>query len=128
MSVKDLISKAVVYARPDDSIKKVAEIMYSNNVGSVLILDESNRLVGIFTERDLVRVVALGIDLNKPVKEVMSTKVITASLNDSIVDAANKMLENWIRHLPVVDEKGRPVGVVSIRDVLKAYAASCVFP
>ena len=75
-----------------------------------------------------MRVVALGIDLEIPVERVMTVRPITASLNEGVVEVAYKMVENWVRHLPVVDESGRVVGVVSIRDVLRAYLAGSAFP
>jgi CBS domain-containing protein len=126
--VKEVMSKAVVSAPPNTSIRRVAELMHSKNIGSVLVVDERGNLVGIFTERDLVRVVALGIDLEIPAERVMTVRPITASLNEGVVEVAYKMVENWVRHLPVVDESGRVVGVVSIRDVLRAYLAGSAFP
>uniref|UniRef100_A0A7J3Z761 CBS domain-containing protein n=1 Tax=Ignisphaera aggregans TaxID=334771 RepID=A0A7J3Z761_9CREN len=122
------MSKAVVSVPPNTSIRRVVELMHSKNIGSVLVVDERGNLVGIFTERDLVRVVALGIDLETPVERVMTVRPITASLNEGVVEVAYKMVENWVRHLPVVDESGRVVGVVSIRDVLRAYLAGSAFP
>jgi len=126
--VKEIMSKAVVSVPPNTSIRRVVELMHSKNIGSVLVVDERGNLVGIFTERDLVRVVALGIDLETPVERVMTVRPITASLNEGVVEVAYKMVENWVRHLPVVDESGRVVGVVSIRDVLRAYLAGSAFP
>ncbi|MEM0027138.1 MAG: CBS domain-containing protein [Ignisphaera sp.] len=128
MSVKDIMKTEVITANAEASIRDVARIMSEKNIGSILIVDNSNRIIGIFTERDLVRVVALGIDLNTPIKNVMTTNVISAYLSDSIATIAIKMLEKGIRHMPVVDEHNRVVGVVSIRDVLRAYAAGCEFP
>ncbi len=122
------MSRRIIIAEPSTPIKRVAEIMYENRVGSIIIVDFSGKVAGIFTERDLVRVVALGIDLSLPVEKVMTTTVITASLREDLGSVVSKMIENWIRHVPVVDETGRPIGMVSIRDALRAYIAGCSMP
>ncbi len=127
-TVRDIMTKSLVTAKPDTSVKHVVELMRERNVGSVLVVDESGKLVGIFTERDLVKLVAEGKSLDVPVKEVMTTKLVVAHESDSIASIANKMIENWIRHIPVVDEQGRPIGIVSIRDVLRHIVASSAFP
>lgn len=128
MSVKDIMRTEVVTASAEASIKDVAKIMSEKNIGSVLIVDESNRVIGIFTERDLVKVVALGIDINTPIKSVMTTNVISAYPTDNIAAIAIKMLEKGVRRMPVVDEYNRLLGIISIRDVLRAYTAGCEFP
>lgn len=128
MSVKDIMKTEVITANAETSIKDVAKIMSEKNIGSILIVDDSNRVIGIFTERDLVKVVALGIDLNTPIKNVMTTNVISAYPTDNIAAIAIKMLEKGIRHMPVVDEYNRLLGIISIRDVLRAYTAGCEFP
>lgn len=128
MSVKDIMKTGIITAKVDTGIRDVAKIMYENNIGSIIIVDELNNIVGIFTERDLVKVVALGIDLDAPIKNVMTTNVITAQPNDDITTIAITMLEKGIRHIPVVNKDNRVVGIISIRDVLRAYAASCEFP
>jgi CBS domain-containing protein len=88
----------------------------------VLIIDDDGKPLGIFTERDLVRVVAENLGLDIPLSKVMSRKLITANTSESIVSAAMKMIENNIRHLPVIEE-GRAVGMVSIRDIVRALMA-----
>ncbi|MEL9940789.1 MAG: CBS domain-containing protein [Ignisphaera sp.] len=128
MSVKDIMRTEVVTASTKASIEDVAKIMSEKNIGSILIVDESNRVIGIFAERDLVKVVALGIDINTPIKNVMTTNVISAYPTDNIAAIAIKMLEKGIRHMPVVDEYNRLLGIISIRDVLRAYTAGCEFP
>jgi CBS domain-containing protein len=101
--------------------------MYAANVGSVVVLDRSGRPVGIVTERDVVRFLAQEVDLKTPLENVARKNLITASPEDSVVSAAVKMIENNIRHMPVV-EGGRLIGVISIRDVLRALVAAEAFP
>ncbi|WP_069807718.1 CBS domain-containing protein [Vulcanisaeta thermophila] len=122
MRVKELIKDGVISCKSTDPIMCAVSKMYTNNVGSVVIIDEDGKPTGIFTERDLVRIVAEGISLNTPLSKVMSKKLITANPDESIISAAMKMLENNIRHLPVT-ESSRVVGIVSIRDILRSLMA-----
>ncbi|BDR93253.1 CBS domain-containing protein [Vulcanisaeta souniana] len=119
MRIKELIKDGVISCKTTDPITCAVAKMYMNNVGSVLITDENEKPAGIFTERDLVRVVAEGINLDTPLVKVMSRKLITANASESIVSAAMKMIENNIRHLPVVEEN-RAIGMISIRDLVRA--------
>ena len=122
MRIKELIRDGVISCKSTDPITCAVAKMYMNNVGSVLIIDEDEKPVGIFTERDLVRVVAEGISLDTPLMKVMSRKLITANTSESVISAAMKMIENNIRHLPVVEEN-KAVGMVSIRDLVRALMA-----
>ncbi|GAB6945899.1 CBS domain-containing protein [Vulcanisaeta sp. JCM 16161] len=122
MRIKELIRDGIISCKSTDPITCAVAKMYMHNVGSVLVIDEDERPVGIFTERDLVRVVAEGISLDTPLMKVMSRKLITANVSESVISAAMKMIENNIRHLPVVEE-GRAVGMVSIRDLVRALMA-----
>ncbi len=114
--------------KPGTTIREAVERMYRAQVGSVLVVDDEMRLLGIFTERDLVRVVATGVPLDTPIEREMTTKLITASPDESVAIVASRMIEHGIRHIPVVDESGRLVGIVSIRDVLRHVVASGSWP
>ena len=122
MRIKELIKDGVISCKSTDPITCAVAKMYMNNVGSVLVIDEDGKPAGIFTERDLVRVIAEGISLDTPLVKVMSKRLITANTSESILSAAMKMLENNIRHLPVTEE-GRVVCMVSIRDLVRALMA-----
>ncbi len=127
-TVKQVMTRDLVTVPPNASIREAARAMHTRKVGSVLVVDESGKLIGIFTERDLVKVVAEGKSLEEPVSEAMSKDLIVAKEGDSITAIAHKMLERWIRHIPVVDDEGKPIGIVSIRDVLRHVVASGSFP
>ena len=80
---------------------------------------EGDRPVGIFTEKDLLRAVARGEDLNRPVEELGTYgKLLTVKDSDPVGRAAQLMHGNNVRHLVVVDDQGRAVGVISIRDII----------
>ncbi len=130
MSVKDLLKEGnVIACRASDPVRCAVQKMYAYNVGSVLVLGDDGSLVGIFTERDLVRLLAEGGNLDVRLERVATKEpLITASPNESLMSVAMKMLENNIRHIPVV-EGGRVLGVLSIRDVLRALIArDVVYP
>ncbi len=108
----------LVTLSPGETVEKAVKVMHENNIGSVLIVD-AGRLVGIFTERDLLAMVSRGAPLDKPLSDVMTRNVVTVKPDDPIVKVVCKMLEHNIRHVPVVDDKGAPLGMISARDVLR---------
>uniref|UniRef100_A0A7C2V9J4 CBS domain-containing protein n=1 Tax=Ignisphaera aggregans TaxID=334771 RepID=A0A7C2V9J4_9CREN len=120
--------RPLITVSPSTPIAEAVKKMASANVGSVLVVDDDSKLVGIFTERDLVRVVAQGIDLGTPIEKVMTRNLIVLTPDENINSAVRKMIDHGIRHIPLVDKTGRPIGIVSIRDVLRTYVAGCSPP
>lgn len=105
-----------------ESLRNAAAVMWKRQTGSLLIMD-GDSVAGIVTERDLMKAVARGDDLDAtPVSAVMTRQVVTVQPETSVADAARHMSERWIRHLPVVSG-GRLVGMVSQRDLCKVLAA-----
>jgi CBS domain-containing protein len=116
------MTEAAVTDATNVPLASVAELMWRQQTGSVVIV-EDQRIVGIVTERDVLRTVAAGKDAASVlVGEVMTTDVVTTSPDTSVRDAARTMAQHWIRHLPVVDN-GRLVGIISQRDVTGVFAA-----
>jgi CBS domain-containing protein len=101
-------------------VRDVVRVMYENSIGSIVIVDDVGRPIGIFTERDLLRLVAQGASLDSPVDTVMSRDLVVVKGVEGVVRAAMLMSEHRIRHLPVVDDEGKLVGVISVRDVVDA--------
>jgi CBS domain-containing protein len=102
----------------DRPIADAVSLMKDKNVGCLLVFD-GNRLVGILTERDLmVRVIALSRPLSTPVAECMTPDPVTVSSKESIRRAVERMQQGNYRHLPVIDEKGRIVGILSIKRIV----------
>lgn len=116
--VKDIMRTSLVTLSPGETVETAVRVMKENNIGSVLIVD-AGKLVGIFTERDLLTMVASGAGLGKKLGDVMTRNVITVKPEDPVVKAVCKMVEHNIRHVPVVDDSGAPLGMVSARDVLR---------
>ena len=122
MQVRDVMTQATVTESAQDSLRAAAERMWRQQTGSLLIT-EGEHLLGIITERDLLRTVALGADPDKTsVDDAMTTEVFTVTPDMPLQDAAREMAARWIRHLPVV-EHGKLLGVVSMRDVTGVFAA-----
>jgi CBS-domain-containing membrane protein len=121
MKVSEIMTKATVTDKAADSLAEAAARMWNAQTGSLLVMDGEN-LLGIVTERDLLRTVANGQDPREiQLKDVMRTDVITVSPQTTLKDAARLMATKWIRHLPIVDG-GRVVGIVSQRDLTGVLA------
>lgn len=110
--------RKVLKAPPETLVSKAAKLMAAKNVGALMVV-EGGRLVGIFTERDVVfRVVARGLDARTTaVSEVMSPAPHTVHPDKPFGYALLVMHENGFRHLPVV-ENGKPIGIVSARSAM----------
>ena len=122
MQVRDVMTEATITESAADTLRAAAERMWRNQTGSLLVVDD-DRLTGIITERDVLRAVALGVDLGAAtVDEAMTVEVFTVPPDMSLREAAREMAARWIRHLPVVEE-GQLLGVVSMRDVTWVFAA-----
>ena len=128
MRLQDILAvkgTTVFTTSPEISLAEVVRQMVEHNVGSMLVcqrdLELGERLVGILTEREMLRRFAAGkCDLTQmKVAEVMSTRLITAKPTDSVTDLMGVMTTNRIRHVPIMSGE-RLVGMVSIGDLLKA--------
>src|SRR6266542_2409806 len=114
--LRDIMTEDLLTVAPEDTLGEVATRMVERNVGSVVVFD-FGRLIGVLTERDIMRAVAARTHSSDArVREWMTADPITATGDMSIEDAAKTMSEHGFRHLPVV-EGDRAVGIVSIRDV-----------
>jgi CBS domain-containing protein len=119
MAVADVMNLRLVSVRPDESAQVAVARMLESGVGSVLVC-EDNRLLGIFTERDVLRLAGDATDLQHVrIGDVMTTQVLSVGPDDDLLAAARLMGEKRIRHLPVVQD-GNILGVVGIRDVMRS--------
>lgn len=120
-TVADLMTKDVLTVEPSASIGEAAEKMNDANVGAVVVVEDFVRIVGIVTERDLMRAVASRARAAEArVRQWMTADPVTIEPETSVEDAAKLMFERNFRHLPVVKD-GRPLGIVSLR-VLSRWA------
>lgn len=106
--------------RPDTDVRHLCDKLKEMRVGALVVSEDGARILGIVSERDVVRAIAAhGSDaLDRGVTEIMTSDVVTCSPGDAIADLMIMMTENRVRHLPVTED-GKMVGLVSIGDVVK---------
>ncbi|MGE0232651.1 MAG: CBS domain-containing protein [Flavobacteriaceae bacterium] len=111
----------VVTITAQETINSAIRILAERRIGAIVVTDRSDRVIGIVSERDVVREIASrgATALDQPVSAIMTKKVVTCELEDSIGDLMQQMTGGKFRHLPVVVD-GRLAGIVSIGDVVKA--------
>ncbi|MCP4435114.1 MAG: CBS domain-containing protein [Actinomycetia bacterium] len=118
--VERLVSGPIVEAHTDDTLNRLAELMVEDSIGLVVIRDQ-NPVLGVVSERDIVRAVAEGLDFESDrAADVMALETVSIDASASIAQAASMMIDGGMRHLPVMKGE-KVVGVVSIRDLLAAH-------
>ena len=118
MKVRDLPPDRLLSVDPSTKLSDVAREMRTNDSDSVAVMDDG-MLVGIITERDLVRAIADGVNPKEAAAAViMTVDPATVTADEDVNVVAVKMMRLGIRHLPVVDESGDPVGLVSARSLV----------
>ena len=116
MRVSDIMTQAAVTDQADDTLADAARRMWEQQTGSLIVM-EGDALAGIITERDILKAVATGTELEKTrVDDVMIRDLVTIHPGASLREAARIMTDKWIRHLPVIDQ-GKLVGILSQRDL-----------
>ena len=115
-TVAEVMNKSVLTVDPTASIGEAAEKMIEAGVGAVVVMEDMARIVGIITERDLMRAVAQRARAAEArVRQWMTESVVTIEPDTEIHDAAKMMFEKNFRHLPVVNKDGRLMGIASLR-------------
>jgi CBS domain-containing protein len=118
MKPSNKFTKAVVTVGPQSPLSKAAQLMDEHNVGAIVVA-EQGRPVGIVTDRDLaLAVCAKGLSRDEHVQQDMTCPVTTIKQSDGVFKATQHMMEASVRRLPVVDDSGRLVGLVSLDDLL----------
>jgi CBS domain-containing protein len=124
MNVKHILSQKGADVRtlePTATLSDAMDILAKRRIGALVITGADRRIVGIISERDIVRAIAehgTGT-LQSPVSEMMTRKVVTCGQNETIAEIMGRMTAGKFRHVPVV-EQGRLIGIVSIGDIVKA--------
>ncbi len=120
IQVEDRMTKEVAIGESSISILDAAKLMEAKDISSIVLTD-GGKLIGIVTERDLVRkVIIKGMDPNEKVGGVMTSGLITAKKDMEITSAANLMIEKGIRRLPVLED-GELVGIITATDILNLF-------
>jgi CBS domain-containing protein len=118
MMTRDLMLKEVVTLNEKASAKEAIELLFKRHIGSVIIVDVNLRCIGIFTERDAIRIVAQNVPLDAPLEKVMTKNPYTVKEDSNFEEAKNIIMSYKIRHLPVVDANEKLVGLISVRHIV----------
>jgi CBS domain-containing protein len=121
MLVRDLMIKDVVTAKKSISVKQCIDILFKMRIGSVIVIDDNGKIIGVFTERDIIRVIAQDIPLNNQLEGVMTTNVVTVSIDSTFAEARELMRTYRIRRIPVVDSEGKLAGLISFRHIIDEF-------
>jgi len=130
ITVSSIMTPNVITVNEKQTLREGSKFMYQHNIGGLVVLmDTSNnetaeidKPIGIITERDIARLVAFSSNLSTDtaISEVMSKPLITINQNSSIKEVTNLMQQNDIRRLPIVDNKGKLVGIITAKDILRS--------
>jgi CBS domain-containing protein len=117
----------VFTAQPNDTISAVAALLNGRRVGAMVVVDEAHSVIGIVSERDIVRIVAEsgGEGLSRPVSVCMTRDVVFADPDETVDVLLERMTDRRVRHLPVC-RAGKLVGIISIGDLVKSKIAETV--
>lgn len=123
MRISDICSHDVVTISKAGAVREAAELMRANHVGDVVVVEERDGAripIGILTDRDIVvELVAKGVDLDAvSVGDAMSFELLTATLNDDILETVQRMSSHGVRRAPVVNEDGELAGLISVDDLV----------
>ena len=124
MPISTLVSDRVVWVSPDASLIEVARVLADEEVGAAVVRNEAAaEPAGIVSERDLVRAIAAGRNpRDTSSSEIAHTEIAWADASATVAEVAEEMMDQYVRHV-LVEDSGRLTGVVSVRDLLGAYAA-----
>lgn len=122
-AVTRLMTSGVLTVTADTAVEDASKLFLSEDVGSVVVVDENDDPIGVFTNTDLAAFVAEGRTGGETaVSEYMTERVVTIGSQDSVRDAAAKMIIHGIHHLPVTDDHGSIVGMLSTMDLTSHFS------
>jgi predicted transcriptional regulator len=117
IKVREIMSIEVITSKGEITIKEAVKILHEKHVGSIVIVDHDNRPIGIFTERDAIRCIAVDKPLDTLLEDEMTRNVITVKDDVSLRELRALYSSRRIRHIPVVDEHNHLEGILNIRAI-----------
>jgi CBS domain-containing protein len=126
MNVSELMTKNAVTCRPEEPLYRAAQIMWDNDCGCVPVVDDSHKIQGMITDRDVCMAALMqGKSLSEiPIASAMSRAIYACSPDDDVEKAAELMRIRQVRRIPVLDPQGHVLGVVSLNDLARALSRS----
>jgi CBS domain-containing protein len=117
--VKDFMEAPAIVVGEDTTIDQAASTMWEKRIGSVIVVDKEGKMAGIITASDIIFAVTKSlVGRQVPVSGIMSKTSIMATPNESVLTAVERMMNENVRHLPVIEKNGTPVGIISTKDVM----------
>jgi len=117
--VKDFMEAPPIVVSEETTIDQAASTMWEKRIGSVIVVDKEGKMAGIITASDIIFAVTKSlVGRQVPVSSIMSKTSIIAIPNESVLTAVERMLKENVRHLPVIEKNGTPVGIISTKDVM----------
>ncbi|MEB3774471.1 MAG: CBS domain-containing protein [Desulfurococcales archaeon] len=116
---RDIMSTPPITVKENTPMREVARIMCDKKIGSIIVVGFDGKIRGIITERDMTCAVGKAeASLDMPAWEFMTPDPVTVSAETPIMDVLDKMRDLGVRHIPVVDNEGTPIGMISARDIM----------
>jgi CBS domain-containing protein len=130
MNCAELMTRGVAFCSKDDRLDLAAIIMRDRNVGALPVVGPDNCPVGLITDRDLAITVCANAEDSyyKRVYEIMRSPVVCCQDSDDVAEAVKAMTEHHIRRVPIVDRKGRLVGIITLDDIARSLDSEKVRP
>ncbi len=117
--VRDFMEAPPVVVNEDTTVDLAASTMWERGIGSVIVVDKDGKMAGIITASDIIFAVTKSlIGRQVPVSGIMSKTSIMATPNESVLTAVERMMNENVRHLPVIEKNGTPVGIISTKDAM----------
>lgn len=126
MLINDVMTRGAVTCRPDDTLEHVVKLMWDFDIGFVPVVDDTSRLVGVITDRDILMTIwSRGAALRTTsVEAAMIHPPTTCTIRDQAAQVEQRMAQHQLRRLPVVDHDAKIVGVVTLADIARASMRS----
>jgi CBS domain-containing protein len=120
--VRDFMEAPPIVVTEETTIDAAASTMWEKRIGSVIVVDKDGKMAGIITASDIVFAVTKSlVGRDVPVSGIMSKTSIMATPNESVLTAVERMMNENVRHLPVIEKNGTPVGIISTRDTMSIF-------
>ena len=118
MEVKQFMTDGIEALAPNETVLTASRLMKKHNIGSILVIDENSKVIGLITDRDIViRVFADILPMNTKIENVMTHPVFTIEQKEEVGAAISLMADKQVRRLPVVDHEQKLVGMISLGDL-----------
>jgi predicted transcriptional regulator len=118
--VRDVMKKEILTAKIDDNIQKISKILSGKKISNIPVVDKNNELIGIVSEQDIIRAMESDDFMKKQARDIMTKKVLSVGMNDSLEYVSKIFIEHPYRRLPVIRDK-KVIGTVAREDIIRSF-------